>query len=493
MPPSPRKSLHEVFPEFDIEHHHSIRARMKKGWPSQLSLRGTRESVNLTIKLADYLREETDYQVTDQLCSKVFRVEKVDAVVDERSKEYQDARNALLARSSNSPVTQQTVSRSRQEVINHACALNHAIDYFVLDSNAISESFLKVCHGISCEGVLDSDAGTGGEYRTWEIAARYGMKKKSQFIRAQAVPNYMADLVRDLEMDLIKAETSKELDLFDMASRYCHRFVCIHPFGDGNGRMCRILVNIILLKYGGHVSRFGGSDAERMEYLDLSQRANKKFHQEEMEMDEDDKTGHRELAELTLRKSMKALSTLWHWCVSKEHAPETPRDSPKNYGSTLVVRNDGVRGAVTRKSDKRDDRRTRFAAHFLRGPFAGHKSKKYHRDADTRSNYSSRSSSSSRGSRGFQRPQPPMSMPPGPFPGSPHHHPHPQHFGGPYPPPPPPPPPPQAMSGPPAGFEDGFIQLGGGGGGHNHHHHHEDPVWGTDAEYDGETEPEVWE
>ncbi|KAI1265310.1 hypothetical protein F5Y18DRAFT_426909 [Xylariaceae sp. FL1019] len=157
---------------------------------------------------------------------------------------------------------------------------------------------------------------------------------------------------------------------------------------------------------------------------------------------------------------------------------------------------DGVRGAVTRKSDKRDDRRTRVAAHFLRGPFAAHKSKKYHRDSDTRSNYSSSSmsSSSSRGSRVYQRPQPPMDMPPGPFPGSLQQQPHPQHFGSFAQPPPPPPP--HAMPGPPAGFEAGFIQLGGGGGGgggHNYHQHHEDPVWGTDAEYDAETEPEVWE
>ncbi|KAI8635690.1 hypothetical protein F5Y19DRAFT_19816 [Xylariaceae sp. FL1651] len=161
---------------------------------------------------------------------------------------------------------------------------------------------------------------------------------------------------------------------------------------------------------------------------------------------------------------------------------------------------EGVRGAVTRKVDRRDDQRTRLAAHFLRGPFAGHKSKKRssHRDSDSRSDCSSRSGSSSSSRRHMSPPRgspPPMGMPPPHFPGSPHqrHH-HPQQFnnfqGG--PPGPPPPMPPPSMAGPPpmAGFADGFIQLGG-----NPHVHNAtpDPVWSNDMHYDGGPEPEVWD
>ncbi|KAF2970971.1 hypothetical protein GQX73_g2610 [Xylaria multiplex] len=160
---------------------------------------------------------------------------------------------------------------------------------------------------------------------------------------------------------------------------------------------------------------------------------------------------------------------------------------------------EGVRGAVTRKEDRRDDRRIRLAAHFLRGPFAGHKSKKqsshHRRDSDSRSNYSSSSGSSSSTRRHRQFPRSPSPMPPPPhaYPGPPNpHQQHPQQFGNFHPGPPmgmgqPPPP----MAGPPPqpGFEAGFIQLGGGGGGPPPHHR--DPVWGHDAHYDGE--PEVWD
>ncbi|RWA04571.1 hypothetical protein EKO27_g10534 [Xylaria grammica] len=162
---------------------------------------------------------------------------------------------------------------------------------------------------------------------------------------------------------------------------------------------------------------------------------------------------------------------------------------------------EGVRGAVTRKDDRQDDRRVRFAAHFLRGPFAGHKSKKHssshqHRDSDSRSNYSSSSGSSSSTRRHRQFSRGPSPMPPPPphgYPGSPHPQQHPQQFNNFHPGPPmgmgQPPPPPQMMPGPPPqpGFEAGFIQLGGGGGGPPPH---QDPVWGHDAQYNGE--PEVY-
>ncbi|KAI1116461.1 hypothetical protein F5Y14DRAFT_65599 [Nemania sp. NC0429] len=182
---------------------------------------------------------------------------------------------------------------------------------------------------------------------------------------------------------------------------------------------------------------------------------------------------------------------------------------------------DGVRGAVTRKTDKHDDHRVRFAAHFLRGPFAKQKSKKHgssrhhdhhhrHRDSDARSDYSSSSSHSSSSRRQFSRgptpmPHPPPPPPPnGPYPHSHHSHPPP-------PPPPPqhpvyyddfaygppagmrPPPPPPPMSGPPphAGFDAGFIQIRSGGGPPPGPPPPHDPVWGNDAQYEGPLE--VWE
>ncbi|KAI2785494.1 fido domain-containing protein [Daldinia loculata] len=341
----------------------TLKSSLSKGWPNWLSIRGNHRprSIRLTIRMANYLKEEvakqdfpadptliiqsvrdqtttmtreneelwakiedslvelvygsnfievtgSNFDITEKLCRAIFRGQQVQAEVEPRSTEYEEARAALIALKR--PDSPEEIVRSRQEVINHAKALNYAIDHVILKSEPITQDFLREVHGILCAGkVLGEDAGRPGEYRNWEIAARHGqdMRKKSIFIRSSAVPRYMEELVDELSKDMIAAEDSKVVDPFDMANRYCHRLVCIHPFGDGNGRMCRILLNILLLKYAGHVSTFGSTEPEREEYLDLARRANKKFHEEDMEVPEEDKKGHRELAKFTLRKSKRAL------------------------------------------------------------------------------------------------------------------------------------------------------------------------------------------
>ncbi|KAI4871094.1 hypothetical protein F4820DRAFT_4961 [Hypoxylon rubiginosum] len=149
---------------------------------------------------------------------------------------------------------------------------------------------------------------------------------------------------------------------------------------------------------------------------------------------------------------------------------------------------DGVGGAVTRFVDDRDDKRKRFASHFLSGPFAQFYKKQRHSSSGRpgRSAASSRSTSRSsaasvspgRGNNQHFVPRPPAGGPPfqqeqfhpGQF--------HQQNFRG----PPPPPPPPIRPPGGNGAFEGGFIQLGGNGGPPPPPQHHGDP-WNNAAGY----------
>ncbi|KAI1141573.1 hypothetical protein F5Y05DRAFT_266551 [Hypoxylon sp. FL0543] len=147
----------------------------------------------------------------------------------------------------------------------------------------------------------------------------------------------------------------------------------------------------------------------------------------------------------------------------------------------------GVRGAVTRFVDDRDDRRKRFAAHILTGPFAQfYKKPRQSSHRSGRSAGNSRSSSrSSTGNaspgRGHNHQFRPPSVEPQfhqeqfqeQFPQEPFHH---HNYG-----PPPPPPPPPAPA--PAGFETGFIQLGGPGGPPPPPQHHMADPWDNAAAY----------
>jgi fido (protein-threonine AMPylation protein) len=73
------------------------------------------------------------------------------------------------------------------------------------------------------------------------------------------------------------------MDPYALASKYCHKFVNIHPFLDGNGRMCRLIMNGLLPKYAGIAVPFGGTEEERNEYLGIVAGGNKEKQIEEDE------------------------------------------------------------------------------------------------------------------------------------------------------------------------------------------------------------------
>lgn len=118
---------------------------------------------------------------------------------------------------------------------------------------------------------------------------------------------YMKEMVQNLNHDIEEAEKSSDLDPYTLAARYHHQFVNTHPFGDGNGRMSRTILNTILLRYAGHVTEIGLDDDERDKYLRIATRASKTFHAEDMEVEFHRHTGHLELAKFVFRGSRKSL------------------------------------------------------------------------------------------------------------------------------------------------------------------------------------------
>ena len=66
-----------------------------------------------------------------------------------------------------------------------------------------------------------------------------------------------------------------------MAAQYCHVFVDIHPFEYGNGRMCYMLLDVIILKYLVVCVAIGeGGEPDRADYLTLTNRAGRIFFDE---------------------------------------------------------------------------------------------------------------------------------------------------------------------------------------------------------------------
>ena len=61
----------------------------------------------------------------------------------------------------------------------------------------------------------------------------------------EETPSLMNDLVEWYR----KEELSKTLSIVELVSMFHYRYIRIHPFEDGNGRIARLLVNYILLKH----------------------------------------------------------------------------------------------------------------------------------------------------------------------------------------------------------------------------------------------------
>ncbi|CAJ2506436.1 Uu.00g005660.m01.CDS01 [Anthostomella pinea] len=93
-------------------------------------------------------------------------------------------------------------------------------------------------------------------------------------------------------------------DPLAFAAQYSCRFVNVHPFLDGNGRMCRLLLNAVLLSVAGVVAPLGGTEAAREEYLVEAGRASEAAASGRGEDDDNDEDG------VPRTKNWKGLSVL---------------------------------------------------------------------------------------------------------------------------------------------------------------------------------------
>lgn len=99
------------------------------------------------------------------------------------------------------------------------------------------ESDILELHNIIFSGVLEN----AGHYRNAQVYI-----EGCDFMPPPAfeVPNLMKELLEWLY------DNPRELRPIEMAAVFHHRFVSIHPFEDGNGRIGRLLMNFLLIKSG---------------------------------------------------------------------------------------------------------------------------------------------------------------------------------------------------------------------------------------------------
>lgn len=141
-----------------------------------------------------------------------------------------------------------------EEMKAHDVALSLILDMAKDSERPLSEMFIKELNEIILVKPFWKDAispnGTPvrkkieiGQYKTSPNSVRL----KNGEIHEYASPEETPALVRDL----INWYNEKKdaLHPVQLAAEFHYKFVCIHPFDDGNGRVSRLLMNYILLKY----------------------------------------------------------------------------------------------------------------------------------------------------------------------------------------------------------------------------------------------------
>jgi fido (protein-threonine AMPylation protein) len=121
-----------------------------------------------------------------------------------------------------------------------------------------------------------------GLYRTANAYANFrdkdGISGKVTFVEPYRLETTMAEFVQDFNADMDAYEASgagaaNAIDAFYLAADVCEDFVCIHPFNNGNGRICRLLLNALLVRFAGFMAPIGETEADREEYLEIVQMA----------------------------------------------------------------------------------------------------------------------------------------------------------------------------------------------------------------------------
>lgn len=147
------------------------------------------------------------------------------------------------------------------EVRNHQEAI-----YYIRDlaekSTVLNEYLINSIHNIVLGGI---DPHNAGKYRSADV----------EITGASHVPPQPYMVKKHMEDIFIWYNENKDsLHPVLLASNMHEKIVTVHPWIDGNGRTCRLIMNLILMQHGFPIARISGDDEAREQYykgLDAAQ------------------------------------------------------------------------------------------------------------------------------------------------------------------------------------------------------------------------------
>lgn len=112
--------------------------------------------------------------------------------------------------------------------------------------------------------------------QTWRWAGKFRTTEKNIGVSPFNISSNLKNLLEDTRYQII----NKKLSIDEIAYRFHHRLVAIHPFSNGNGRIARLFTDLLLVQAGQPRFTWGKQklDAEgpvRKQYIEALRKADK--------------------------------------------------------------------------------------------------------------------------------------------------------------------------------------------------------------------------
>lgn len=144
-------------------------------------------------------------------------------------------------------IATEKTSETLREIENIEAAMRH-VEETVQPQQPISEHMIRGLHAMTVDSLTREGDRTPGAYRGGPVQIAQAQHLPPEAIQ---VPSYMQELVA-----FVNRADAPKYDLMKVALAH-HRFAWVHPFGNGNGRVVRLLTYALLVKYGFQVNTAG--------------------------------------------------------------------------------------------------------------------------------------------------------------------------------------------------------------------------------------------
>lgn len=94
--------------------------------------------------------------------------------------------------------------------------------------------------------------------KTWKWAGKYRTTEKNIGIDPRHIPPRLVELLHDVQTQIAHRAYPPD----EIAARFHHRLVWIHPFPNGNGRVSRTMTDLLLESQGAESFSWGGENID---------------------------------------------------------------------------------------------------------------------------------------------------------------------------------------------------------------------------------------